>query len=231
MYVCRYIYGGIFSLNEPNISEVLKVLTAADQLHLQELVDYLQKYLVKEQTEWMEHHFEQTYRTSFQSNNLLELQQLCIDCIAKSPEKIFKSLDFTLLSENALISVIERDDLQIDEVKIWDYVLKWDFAQNPMLVVDPATWSDDDFRIMGATLQNLLPLIRFFCLSSKDFLRKVRPYRRILNRQLYESLLEYHLDPEIELPNNISLPRSKELSSKIININIVSLVSSWIDSK
>ena len=66
--------------------------------------------------------------------------------------------------------LVERDDLQIDEVKIWDYVLKWDFAQNPMLVVDPATWSDDDFRIMGATLQNLLPLIRFFGLSSKVFL-------------------------------------------------------------
>ena len=83
---------------------------------------------------------------SFQSNSLLELQKLCIDCIAKSPEKILKSLDLTLLPEKALISLIERDNLQMDEVKIWDHVLKWGLSQNSTLNPDPATWSDDDYR-------------------------------------------------------------------------------------
>src|SRR6266480_3660720 len=88
---CRYIYGGILSLNEQETSEFLKVLAAADVLCLQELIDYLQKYLIESKSEWMEEHFVITQRVSSQSNNLLKLQQFCADFITKSPEKIFKS--------------------------------------------------------------------------------------------------------------------------------------------
>jgi hypothetical protein len=228
-YNVRYIYGGIISLNEQDISESLKILAAADQLHLQELVDYLQTYLIENKAEWLEQNFELTYRTSFQSSSLLELQQFCTECMTKSPEKVFKSFDFTSLPEKPLISLIKRNDLQMDEVKIWEHVLKWGVAQHPTLVLDPVTWSDDDFKMMETTVKNCLPLIRFFGLTSRDFLRKVRPYRRLLKPQLYEDLLEYHLDPDIDIPNNMSFPRSDELGSEIVNMNIVSLVSAWID--
>ncbi|UZO09170.1 uncharacterized protein OCT59_029407 [Rhizophagus irregularis] len=40
--ILTYIYGGIFSLNENDTSDIFKVLVAADALHLNELVDYLQ---------------------------------------------------------------------------------------------------------------------------------------------------------------------------------------------
>jgi hypothetical protein len=205
-------------------------LTAADQLQLQELVDYLQKYLIENESEWIEQHFEFIHRISFQSNLLLELQQFCTDYIVKFPEKIFKSLDFTSISEKSLISLIRRDDLQMDEVIIWDYVLKWGLAQNSSLISDPATWSDDDFNKMEITLRNCLPFVRFFGLSSKDFYRKVRPYKKLLKDQLYEKLLEFYLDTESQIPNNILFPRSNELDSKIININIISLISAWIDN-
>src|SRR5437764_569942 len=48
--------------------------------------------------------------------------------------------------------------------------------------------------------------------------------------KLYENLLEYHLDPDIEIPNNIPFPRSDEIASNIVSMNIVSLVSAWIDN-
>ncbi|GBC40959.2 BTB/POZ protein [Rhizophagus irregularis DAOM 181602=DAOM 197198] len=228
--ILKYIYGGIFSLDEQDTINISKILTAADQLHLQELVDYLQKYLIKNKSEWIEQYFGLIHQISFQSNLLLELQQFCTDYIAEFPEKIFKSLDFTSISEKSLISLIKRDDLKIDEVKIWDYVLKWGLAQNSSIISDPATWSDNEFNMMNITLQNCLPFIRFFGLSSKDFFRNVRPYRKFLKDQLYEELLEFHLDTESQIPNNILFPRSNELCSKIININIVSLTSAWIDN-
>src|SRR5688500_3737678 len=178
----------------------------------------------------MEQYFELIYQAGFQSNSLLALQQYCTNFMAKFPEKIFKSLDFTSISEKSLISLIKRDDLKIDEVKIWDYVLKWGLAQNSSIISDPATWSDNEFNMMNVTLQNCLPFIRFFVLSSKDFFRNVRPYRKFLKDQLYEELLEFHLDTESQIPNNILFPRSNELCSKIININIVSLTSAWIDN-
>src|SRR2546423_9790792 len=197
----RYIYGGILSLNEQETSEFLKVLAAADVLCLQELIDYLQKYLIESKSEWMEKHFDITQRFSSQSNNLLKLQQFCADFITKSPEKLFNSTYYTSLPEKSLIQIIKRDDLQMKEIEIWEHVLKWGLAQNPTLILDPDTWSDDDFKIMENTLQHCLPLIRFFSLSSEDFFEKVRPYKKLLKHQLYEELLESYLNHNSE-PND-----------------------------
>jgi len=156
-------------VNECETSDVLKVLVAANELLLQELVDYLQKYLIEDKCEWMEQNFELISRTSFQSNSFLELQQFCTDLMAKSPEKVFQSLDFNSLPEKSLISLIKRDDLQMKEVEVWEHVLRWSLGKNPTLVPDPKTWSDDDFKMMENTLQQCLPLIRFFSFSSEEF--------------------------------------------------------------
>jgi len=232
-YKCSYIYGGIISLNEQDIAETLKVLAAADQLHFQELVDYLQMYLIENEAGWIEQNFGLTCQTSFQYNSLLKLQQFCTDYMAKSPEKVFKSFDFNLLSEKSLISLIKRDDLQMKEIEVWEHVLKWGLAQNQTLILDPVTWSDDDFKIMENTLQHCLPLIRFFSLSSEDFFEKVRPYKKLLKHQLYEELLESYLNHNSKPSDNILLPRSRDadgiIDSKIVNLNIVSVVSRWID--
>ena len=166
-------------MNDKDTLDIIKVLVAADELCLQELVDYLQKYLIKNQSEWMEQHFELTHQTSFQSNNLLKLQQFCTDLMATSPEKIFKSFDFTSLPEKSLVSLIKRDDLQMKEIEVWEHVLKWGLAQNSTLLPDPNTWSDEDFKTMESTLQHCLPSIRLFSLSSKEFLKKVGPYKKL----------------------------------------------------
>src|SRR5437764_14708664 len=97
---------------------------------------------------------------------------------------------------------------------------------NSTLVPDPNIWSDDDFKTMEVTLQHCLPFIRFFSLSSKEFSDKVRPYQKLLNRQLYEDLLNSYLDPNNEPNDNISFPRNIKadgiIDSKIVNLSIVS---------
>ncbi|RGB40690.1 hypothetical protein C1646_380747 [Rhizophagus diaphanus] len=119
------------------------------------------------------------------------------------------------------------------EIEIWDHVLKWGLEKNPTLLPDPTTWSDDDFKMMENTLQHCLPLIRFFSLSSEDFFQKVRPYKKLLKCQLYEELLESYLNPNSEPNDNILLPRFRNIDgiidSKIVNLNIASLISRWID--
>jgi hypothetical protein len=153
--------------------------------------------------------------------------------MAKFPEKIFKSLDFISLPEKSLVSLIKKDDLQMKEIEIWDHVLKWGLENNPTLLPDPTTWSDDDFKMMENTLQHCIPLIRFFSLSSEDFFQKVRPYKKLLKCQLYEELLESYLNPNSDPNDNILLPRSINIDgiidSKIVNLNIASLISRWID--
>src|SRR6266516_2531082 len=190
--------------------------------------------MIENKSEWMEQHFELVHRTSFQSNSLLELQQFCTNLMAESPEKIFKSLDFISLPEKSLVQLIKRDDLQMKEIEVWEHVLKWGLAQNPTLLPDPDTWSDNDFQTMENTLQHCLSLIRFFSLSSKEFLQKVRPYKKLLKRQLYENLLNSHLDPDSEPTDNISPPRNikidRIIDSKIVNnLSIITTISRQID--
>ncbi|GBB88392.1 hypothetical protein RclHR1_14970005 [Rhizophagus clarus] len=182
----------------------------------------------------MEQHFELIHRTSFQSNNLSEIQQFCIDFMAKFPEKIFNSLDFNSLPEKFLISLIKRDDLQIKEIEVWEHVLKWGLAQNQTLNPNPDTWTDDDFKILENTLQHCLPLIRFYSLSSKEFIRKVRPYEKLFKRQFYENLLNSYMDPDIEPNDNNNLlsrniKTDKTIDTTIVNLNIISIISRWVD--
>ncbi|PKY31551.1 hypothetical protein RhiirB3_449198, partial [Rhizophagus irregularis] len=215
-------------------SKIIKILLAADELLLQELVDYLQVYLIENKSEWMEQNFELIHRTSFQSNSLIQLQQFCTNFMVNYPEKVFKSFDFTSLPEKSLVQLIKRDDLQMKEIEVWEHLLKWGLAQNPTLLSDPDTWSDDDFNIMENTLQHCMPLVRFFSLSSKEFLQKVHPYKKLLKRQLYENLLSSHLDPDSEPTDNITLPRNIKMGeiidSKIINnLSIISIISRRID--
>ncbi|GES90291.1 hypothetical protein GLOIN_2v1877169 [Rhizophagus clarus] len=121
----RYIYGGFISLDEQEPLEILKLLVAADQLLLQELIiDYLQEYLIENKSEWMEQYFELVYQT-------------------------------------------------------------------------------------------------------------IRPYKKLLNHQLYEELLNSYLNSNSKPNDDILLPRYRKVDgivhTKIVNLNIVSLVSRWID--
>jgi hypothetical protein len=195
-------------------------LAAADKLHLQELINHLQKYLIENESEWIIQNFGFTQKISSYSNNLLELQEFCTNLLAQSPEKILLSFNSTSLTERSLISLIKRDDLQMKEVEVWEHVLKWGLAQNPTLIPDPNTWSDDDFEAMRNILQHCLPLIRFFSLSSREFSQKVRPYQKLLNRQLYEDLVDSYMDPDSRPSENISLPRNIKIE-RIIDSKIV----------
>ena len=87
------------------------------------------------------------------------LQEFCNDIIAKYPSVVFNSEDFEDLSEKALVSLLKLDNLQMDEDKIWDQIIRWEIAQNPDLDTNPAQWSDAKFLILKATLKNCLPHI------------------------------------------------------------------------
>src|SRR6266511_2189955 len=141
----------------------------------------------------MDDHFSLIHNTIFQYDSLIELQNHCTDILSKDPEKIFKSSDFASLSKRSLISLIKQDNLRMKEIDVWENVLRWGLEQNPALLPIPENWSDDDFKAMENTLQECLPFIRFFQLSSNEFLKKVIPYQKLLSDQLYKDLLTYHL--------------------------------------
>ncbi|CAB4411285.1 unnamed protein product [Rhizophagus irregularis] len=161
--ILRYIYGGNVSLEECDALDIIKILGAASELGLHELVTYLQSFLVENKTKWIEENFNFVYQTSFENNSFLELQKYCTDLISKEPDKIFKSPNFSSIPEKILISLIQNDHLQMSEVQIWDQVIKWGIAQNSDLSSNFTNYSKDNFKTLKKyfttfiTLQKLLP--------------------------------------------------------------------------
>ncbi|EXX75444.1 hypothetical protein RirG_041770 [Rhizophagus irregularis DAOM 197198w] len=231
--ILRYIYGGKLSLKEHDTSNIIKLLVAANELNLQELITFIQSFLIENEMNWMEQHFNLIYRVSFENDYFLRLQKYCNVLIFKEPDKIFKSLDFTSIPEKLLISVIQENNLIMSEVQIWEHVLKWGLAQNPELPSDVSNYSKADFSNLKNTLQQCIPFIRFHNLTSKEFLDRVLPYKKVLPKELYTELLREFLDNNTKTSSKSSPRIYEEVILKGINSNIITSqhaeeISKWI---
>lgn len=78
------------------------------------------------------------YQTSFRNNSFFELQKYCTNLITKEPDKLFNSKNFSSIPVKLLISVIQNDSLQISDIQICEYVLKWGLAQHSEFPSDVA---------------------------------------------------------------------------------------------
>ena len=71
--------------------DIIKILDAASELSLQELISHLQSFLIENKANWMEKNFNLIYQTSFRHESFLELQKFCTNLITDELEKIFNS--------------------------------------------------------------------------------------------------------------------------------------------
>src|SRR5579871_1046912 len=183
----------------------------------------------------MEQNFNLIYQTSFENDSFLELQKYCTELTTKHPDKIFQSPNFSSIPEKLLVSVIQNDNLRMSEIQVWEHVLKWGHAQNPELSTDSASLSKDDFNILKNTLQQLIPFIKFYNFTSREFTEKVLPYKKVLPKELYKDLNKTFLLLDADSrPNEKSNPHKDTSSnliidSKIISVRHAKLISKWID--
>ncbi|GES89945.1 BTB/POZ protein [Rhizophagus clarus] len=109
----------------------------------------------------------------------------------------------------------------MSEIRIWVHVLEWGIAQNSELPSDVANYSKDDFNILKNTLQQCIPFIKFYDLTSKEFHNKILPYKRIFPKEMYKDLLIFYLDQSES--NNKSSDDSDSRITREINLRTVDL--------
>jgi hypothetical protein len=56
----------------------------------------------------------------------------------------------------------------MNEIEIWEYLLKWCFAQQNM-ENDPSKWNDDDITRIERALYRFIPLIRLCDMNLRFF--------------------------------------------------------------
>ncbi|RIB29194.1 hypothetical protein C2G38_2239033 [Gigaspora rosea] len=231
--IIKYIYCGTISLENINASVIFELLIASNEFRLEELIKHVQSFLLENNASWLRLNFSRVYQTSFKDNNLKDLQQFCANIIAKHPNIIFDSDEFLSLPENILIFILKLDNLQMDEGKIWDYTIKWGIAQNPSLPPNHDRWSDEHFSALKSSLQDCLPLIRYFQIPGEDVFNKVKPYQKILEPNLWDDIMLKFMAPNSPITSRVLPPRvnlPSTLPSRDINISIVDNDLSKIES-
>ncbi|RIB17256.1 hypothetical protein C2G38_2142680 [Gigaspora rosea] len=236
--IIRYIYGGTLSLERNDESFIFEFILVSQIFFLEELVKRLENYLIKEKDHWLRSKIVHIHQIVSKNNCFQELQKWCNETVARDPKKVFNSENFVTLQENALVSLIGRDDLQMKEVEIWKSIIKWGISQVPGLPNYLTDWSHEHFQVLKTTLQHCLPLIRYFQMSANDIANNVKPYKQILDEDLWNDISKKFEHPDnqissIVLPPRIILVPIRAINqfSKVINEEDAAEIASWIDLK
>ncbi|GBB83319.1 hypothetical protein RclHR1_10050002 [Rhizophagus clarus] len=227
--IIRYMYTGILDLREYVASDILELLVVSNELLIGELITYVQKYLVENQAEWLQNNFVKIVHIAFQFESYKHLQDYCLESICEDPEPYINS---PTLEKNILLGLLKRDDLPIDEIELWNYLIKWGIAQNSELngksFANLNCWDKRDFLILKNILDPFISHIRYFNISSEEFHSKIWPFRTVLPETLFEDIMSYYFadnQPENKLfPRNVKLP----VDSIIIKSRHAAILTNWI---
>ena len=215
--------------------DVLKLLIAVDELNIQSLISHVQEFLIEHKTEFLHQNPTGILETVYQHETFTDLWNFCLEKICEEPEILFNTDKFISLKAPLLELLLKRDDLSLDEIVVWDNLIKWCLAQHSNISQDATQWNKEEITIMERTIHRFIPLIRFYYISSDDFLDKIYPLKELLPKDLISSLLAFYLAPDrtSNIVNKQSSRKSEreKCDSVIIGSRHLALFASWIDKK
>ncbi|CAB4420221.1 unnamed protein product [Rhizophagus irregularis] len=227
----NYIYLGTFSVDNNKIS-LVDILIASDEIELLEVYRQLEKRLLENELAWkFPKDFITLYHYRDRFNNLYEV---ILELVCNKPEIVFNSKEFFKIEEDCLIQLLKCNNIKLEEIEIWDYLIKWGIKNTDSISNDNLIkWTSMDFRELEKTLHNCIPYIRFSQMFPQVFNIIRKQYKSILPKDLVDDVLQYFSDPNSKpLLKNLPLRVSVyPLNSKIINANDAAIIASWIDKK
>ncbi|EXX68343.1 hypothetical protein GLOIN_2v1471188 [Rhizophagus irregularis DAOM 181602=DAOM 197198] len=232
--ILRFLYCGNIELKNLQGSDMLKLLVAVDELNIQPLISHIQEYLIEHQPEFLNKNPTKLLEIAYQHETFTDLWDFCLDKVCEEPKILFNSDKFLDLKAPLLELLLKRDDLNADEIDIWDNLLKWCFAQLNVKD-DSKKWNKEDIPKIEDLLSRFIPLIRFYDIEPKDFFYKIYCYKDVLPKDLIYDLLEFHVVPNMKPKSNVTPSRKSNLNLKLdstlIESDFTSLFASWIDKK
>ena len=174
--------------------DVLKLLIAVDELNIHSLVSYIQEFLIEHQTEFLQQNPTGILETIYQHEHSPIYGIFVLKKFVRNL-RFYLTLNsdkFINLKASLLELLLKRDDLNVDEVEIWENLLKWCLVQQN-IKNDPTRWSKEDITKIQRELYRFIPLIRFYDVEPTDFFYKVYCYKDILPQDLIHDLLEYFI--------------------------------------
>ncbi|CAB4400358.1 unnamed protein product [Rhizophagus irregularis] len=237
----KYIYSGKLTVKK-NV-KCLYVIIAAYDLQLQNVVEHLENYFKENDSAWK---LPKDFFIISEQRQLKQLEEQVLKLACKDPRIIFKCKGFLQLNEGFLIRLLKRNDLELNEINIFYYLIKWGIAKTGLtlnkekfssliLDIDTRKWTPIDFMNLEKTLRNCIPHIRFYQMSLGDYTEVKNKFKDILPNGLDDEIMQHFKDfnPLVRIPSNDNILPPREsacpFDSNIINAKDVALISTWID--
>ncbi|CAG8467963.1 2468_t:CDS:2 [Funneliformis caledonium] len=168
------------------------------------MISYVENQFLLHHYTYLNENFLDIVTIAFQHEPWKRLQEFCLDHICPNPSIILTSTNFLSYSEAIFSGILQRDDLVMKEIDVWDMLLTWGINQEPRLgeygegnmisqIVEK--WCDEEFETLRDRLKNCIQFVRFSDISPEDFFVKIRPLKNIFPEDLYEEILWKFISP------------------------------------
>ncbi|CAB4473326.1 unnamed protein product [Rhizophagus irregularis] len=237
--ILNYVYTGTLVFSNLTTSEIIHLLETIDELAFEELFSHVQEHLISHSSEFIKQNISTVTDIAFKHEAFKILQTYCIDLITKEPQPFFSSPAFLSTNESILIAILSSDDVRIEEIILWNYIIQWGLHNSStpieMIIKDDEIeyetideYTSIDFTSLKTTLSPLLSLIRFSDISTEDYETKVKPFQSILPSNLL--LWRYHFEDKTIKINLTSRKPPYSINSTLINHKQSTIIANWIDS-
>ncbi|CAG8479050.1 18526_t:CDS:2 [Gigaspora margarita] len=164
----------------------LYLLTASDEFELLDLMGYVQEHLIKNHSSWLFFNLIISLNFVCQNSHIQKLYDLVLNFTCRNPYSLFKSDDFPLLDNIAMECLLKSDELELEEIEIWDYLIEWCIANSKKFFdqnipnwsdEDIKNWSDNQFIALKETISPFIPLIRYYYIPKSYINEQIKKYR------------------------------------------------------
>jgi hypothetical protein len=169
--ILKFLYTGLVNLDKQNGAKVLRLLMASDELNLQKLSDHIQTYLIDNQAEYLKNDPVDVLQIVFRYEGCKDLRNFCLDTICDNPKILFESPKFTSLDKDLIILFLKKNELEMEEIEIWEFILKWALERMSTQhnIYNLSQWTSSNFEELEKILHDLIPHIRWFQIPAKFF--------------------------------------------------------------
>ncbi|RGB22856.1 hypothetical protein C1646_677537 [Rhizophagus diaphanus] len=131
--ILRYLYTDKVDIVNITGTKVLKFMIISDGLMLNKLTKFTEYFIVENYQQFLRNDPIGILQTLYYCTAFVDLQEFCLNKICFKPEILFNSDKFNQLPAPLLEIILKRDDLNLNEIEIWEYLIKWGLAQEEML--------------------------------------------------------------------------------------------------
>jgi hypothetical protein len=202
--------------------DIFKLSFAADEFGLITLNKYVKNFLIFNR-------LNEIFEIAPQNNSYAACKNYCLEIICKEPFILFETDNILSLPAQIFEAILERGDLMMDEIEVWNNLIKWVHAQQPTCNKDPFRWTRVELILMKKMISRFIPLIRFHDITFKNYYDKVKPYEHLLPKRLKFEITKFHFTSNIKQIGLLPSRSICKLNTVIISSKYLTLFTGWIN--